>query len=108
MGVPKSDYKIIQHLSTDDTAVKAASERKYDYLLIDGDHSIEGVAADFELYGPMVKPGGVMIFDDYDTKDWPAIKPFVDEYVRPNQDWLWIGGEWRTGIFRRRRGAKSK
>jgi hypothetical protein len=103
MGVPSEDYRIIQRRSTDDAAVKEASDRQYDYLLIDGDHSVEGVAADFDLYGPMVKPGGVLIFDDYDTTDWPAIKPYVDEQIRPNPDWLWIGGGWRTAIFRRRR-----
>ena len=103
MGVPTENYRIIQRRSTDSEAVKEASDRQYDYLLIDGDHSLEGVAADFDLYGSMVKPGGVLIFDDYDTTDWPAIKPYVDEQIRPNPDWLWIGGGWRTAIFRRRR-----
>jgi predicted O-methyltransferase YrrM len=107
LGIPEQDYRIIQHLSTDPEAVKAASERTYDYVLIDGDHSLEGVAADFELYAPMVKPGGVIVFDDYATTDWPAIQKFVDEHVRSNDDWLWIGGEWRTGILRRKRSASA-
>lgn len=107
LAVPEEDYRIIQHLSTKQEAIEAASERSYDYLLIDGDHSLEGVAADFELYGPMVKPGGVVIFDDYATTDWPAIQTFVDEHVRGNDDWLWIGGEWRTAILRRKRRASA-
>ncbi|MBB5520092.1 6-hydroxymethylpterin diphosphokinase MptE-like protein [Amphiplicatus metriothermophilus] len=108
LGVPKSRYRIIQHLSTDEEALKLASDKQYDYVLIDGDHSLEGVASDFDLYGPLVKPGGVLIFDDYNTKDWPAIKPFVDEKVRPLGEWLWIGGEWRTAILRRRRRRGEK
>lgn len=38
--------------------------QKIDYLFIDGDHRYEGVKADFEMYGPMVRNGGVIIFHD--------------------------------------------
>ncbi len=103
MGVPKRQYRIIQELSSSPNALKAASERRYDYALIDGDHSLEGVASDFQLYGPLVKPGGVIIIDDYGNKTWPAIKPYVDEHVRTNDDWLWIGAEWGTAVLRRKR-----
>ncbi len=33
-----------------------------DYLFIDGDHRYEGVKKDFEMYGPLVKKGGVIAF----------------------------------------------
>jgi predicted O-methyltransferase YrrM len=35
-----------------------------DFLFIDGDHSYQGVKADFEMYSPMVRPGGVIAFHD--------------------------------------------
>jgi len=35
-----------------------------DLLFLDGDHSYEGVKRDFLLYGPMVRPGGVIAFHD--------------------------------------------
>ncbi len=35
-----------------------------DYLFIDGDHRYEGVKRDFEMYGPMVRKGGVIAFHD--------------------------------------------
>jgi len=37
---------------------------KVDFLFIDGDHSYEGVKKDFEMYGPLVKSGGVVAFHD--------------------------------------------
>ena len=37
-----------------------------DGLFIDGDHSIEGCARDFNSYGPLVRPGGFVAFHDYD------------------------------------------
>jgi predicted O-methyltransferase YrrM len=39
-------------------------DRKLDLLFIDGDHSYEGVRRDYELYGPLVAPGGVVAFHD--------------------------------------------
>jgi predicted O-methyltransferase YrrM len=35
-----------------------------DFLFIDGDHSYEGAKGDFERYGPMVRPGGLVMFHD--------------------------------------------
>jgi predicted O-methyltransferase YrrM len=35
-----------------------------DFLLIDGDHSYEGVRADWERYRPLVRPGGVVALHD--------------------------------------------
>ena len=35
-----------------------------DLLLIDGDHSYEGVSRDWELYRPLVRPGGLVAIHD--------------------------------------------
>lgn len=35
-----------------------------DFLFIDGDHSYEGSKADFENYGPLVRPGGLIVLQD--------------------------------------------
>ena len=37
---------------------------KIDFLFIDGDHSYEGVKADFEMYSTLVKSGGIVAFHD--------------------------------------------
>lgn len=48
-------------------------------LLIDADHSYEGVRSDFEHWSPLVAPGGLIIFHDYDM---PEVARFVDELLR--------------------------
>jgi predicted O-methyltransferase YrrM len=51
--------------------VKAAFAGKaLDYLFIDGDHRYEGVKSDFEMYGPLVRKGGLIAF--HDIVDGPA------------------------------------
>jgi len=41
-------------------------------LFIDGDHSYDGVRADFENYAPLVRPGGLIAFHDVDSASHPA------------------------------------
>lgn len=39
-------------------------EEPLDLLFIDGDHTFQGVRQDFETYGPLVRPGGLIAFHD--------------------------------------------
>lgn len=39
-------------------------DRPLDFFFIDGDHSYEGVKADFELHSRTVRPGGIVAFHD--------------------------------------------
>jgi predicted O-methyltransferase YrrM len=43
---------------------KILNKRKVDFLFIDGDHSYEGVARDFEMYRQLVSPGGIIALHD--------------------------------------------
>jgi predicted O-methyltransferase YrrM len=46
-----------------------------DFAFIDGDHTYEGVKADFLNYGPMVRPGGIIGFHDIlPRSDLPSIQ----------------------------------
>ena len=77
---------------SDDT--KAAVERALegaplDVLFIDGDHSYVGVRADFELYAPLVRHGGLIglhdINEDFTTRkgiSTPAISGDVPRFWR--------------------------
>ena len=38
--------------------------RPLDFLFIDGDHSHDGVWADFKMYSPLIAPGGLVAFHD--------------------------------------------
>ena len=53
-----------------------------DLLFIDGDHRGPSVIRDFELYTPLVAPGGFVLFDDYiDPEYSPEVRPAVDHIV---------------------------
>jgi len=43
---------------------KVLDGKQIDLLFIDGDHSYEGVKQDYEMYSPLVRKGGVIVFHD--------------------------------------------
>jgi cephalosporin hydroxylase len=53
------------HLTATAAAVKTwLKGERLDFLLIDGDHSLEGARSDFLMYAPFVRPGGLVAFHD--------------------------------------------
>lgn len=104
VGLTPETYKIIQGMSEDPDIIKNASKKKYDYILIDGDHSYEGVKRDFDNYAPFVKNGGLIIFDDYGSDDWPDVEKVAKEALRQHSNsWEWVGDEWATGIMKKKK-----
>jgi predicted O-methyltransferase YrrM len=69
-GFARGDQKIhiIYGKSQDRGTIAALSSAlkgdRLDYLMIDADHSFEGVRADFVNYSSFVKPGGLIAFHD--------------------------------------------
>jgi FkbM family methyltransferase len=100
VGMVEKDVRLIQRLSTQPEAIAEASEKLYDVLVIDADHSYAGVKSDFENYARFVKLGGYVVFDDYGSEDWPDVKTFVDAEM-PNAGFLaHVGNSWRTSVYR--------
>ena len=89
-------YKYIQGnsqiLETKNQAIDALNNSKklgysdkIDILFIDGDHSLNGVIADYNLYKDLVNIGGYIVFDDYyDNVHSPDVKIALDEIILPN------------------------
>jgi len=67
-----SEYRILKENGT--TA---------DMIFIDAGHFYESVALDIKLYWELLKPGGVMLGDDYCEKTWPDVLRAVHEFF-PN------------------------
>jgi predicted O-methyltransferase YrrM len=74
-----------------------------DYLFIDGDHTYEGVKQDYEMYSPLVRKGGMIVFHDiaehkgshcqvdkfwHEVKVGKTYKEFVNDW---NQGYYGIG-----------------
>lgn len=59
--------------------------KRVDFAFIDGDHTYEGVKQDFQNYGPLVRPGGLIAFHDILFRpDMPEIQ--VDRFWNEIRD----------------------
>lgn len=57
------------------TVEKVRGLSPYDFVVIDAGHFLPEVTKDWELYGPMVRPGGILCFHDILTHpSWPSIE----------------------------------
>jgi predicted O-methyltransferase YrrM len=69
--------------ATFDETKQLFSNRPIDFLFIDGDHTYDGVKQDWQMYSPLVRPGGLIVFHDIageyadtDVKSfWDSLKP---------------------------------
>jgi len=58
-------------------------DKEIDVLLIDGDHSYEGVKADYERFEPFVKEGGIILMHDVLWPHKGVVRFFWDEVDYP-------------------------
>ncbi len=67
-ALPTQELELLQANSHDpDTYAQVVDwleDEPLDFLMIDGDHSREGVTQDWETYGPLVGSGGMIAFHD--------------------------------------------
>ncbi len=79
-------------------------DKEIDLLLIDGGHDEANVSKDCEQYLPLVKDGGIAIFDDYIPKPldagahW-AVREYADKFTKGWEDVGFFCG--RVKIFRK-------
>ncbi len=66
------------------------------FLLIDADHSYEGVRRDFEVWSPHVAEGGLIVFHDYDMK---GVARYVDHLLRSDSRYVMSPGPVVENVF---------
>lgn len=67
--------------------------RPVDFLFIDGYHSYEYAKSDYELYAPMVRPGGIVAYHDATAN--LNVKKAIDEIV----DVYWLNPDGSAGAL---------
>jgi len=75
----EQEVKVIEKLSFKALAMLIMAEAEFDFIYVDGSHEIQDVITDACMAFPLLKSGGVMLFDDYEgTEDMKtAINTFL-------------------------------
>lgn len=63
-----------------DQAADVLADKKIRFLLIDGDHTKEGVQKDVDLFFPLLVDGAIVLFDDY-SKRFTGLMEVIDDLM---------------------------
>lgn len=79
-AVDEQRVRLVRGLSTD-SAVQQTVGEPFDLIIIDGDHSQAGVAADLVWAESIAAPGAVIVMDDYGDPGWPGVETALEEHL---------------------------
>jgi len=72
--------------ATASEVARALDGQPLDVLFLDGDHSSEGAARDYEMYAPLVRPGGVIALHDIDSTSEGSGMPMLWRSLRDRHE----------------------
>ncbi|MFI5807485.1 class I SAM-dependent methyltransferase [Streptomyces sp. NPDC051561] len=94
--------RIFKGFSQDPEIRAAASDRKYGVIVVDGDHSRDGVLDDLRWVEGIVADGGVVVLDDYGDAAWPGVREAWEAHLASGDTRLEMLGRVATSAFLRR------
>ncbi len=92
--------RVQRGFSEDPETRAAVSDRRYGVIVVDGDHSAEGVARDLRWAEEITAPGGVVVLDDYGDPNWPGIKEALDVHLKGDTRFTYLGKAARSAYLR--------
>ncbi|MEV6110610.1 class I SAM-dependent methyltransferase [Streptomyces sp. NPDC051940] len=98
---PAGQAARIQPGYSEDPEVRAAvSDREYGVIIIDGDHSRDGVLADLEWAEKIAAPGGIVVLDDYGDANWPGVEEALEVHLKGDSRFTFLGRAANSGFLR--------
>lgn len=84
-------HRVIEMREYSETAASKVADYSLDFVFIDAQHDYDSVKCDIALWGPKVRPGGLLTGHDYAPK-FPGVIKAVDEIgpVRIGANDVWI------------------
>lgn len=102
-GVPVERIRLRKGYSTAPDVRSAVADRQYGVVIVDGDHSAEGVAEDLRWVQDLVTEGAVVVLDDYGDRKWPGVQGATDEFLRTSDRFEFLGAVATSAFLRARR-----
>jgi acid phosphatase family membrane protein YuiD len=99
-GAAGAAARIQQGFSEDPEVRALVSDRSYGVIIVDGDHSAAGVAADLEWAEQIVAPGGIVVLDDFGHPKWPGIKEAFEKHMATDTRFTFLGQVAHSGYLR--------
>jgi len=85
------DFSQLVFLESDGLNFELPDDIKLRFVHIDGGHSFDECYQDLMNITPRVISNGIVVIDDYDHPDWPAVKPATDMWLAENKKFRILG-----------------
>jgi hypothetical protein len=92
--------RIRRGYSEDPGTRAAVSDRAYGVIVVDGDHSAEGVRQDLQWAEEIAAPGAVVVLDDFGDPSWPGVKEALDEHLKGDTRFTYLGKAAHSAFLR--------
>jgi hypothetical protein len=80
-GLAPDEVRLIEGFSTDAEVQAQAADSQYSVIIVDGDHSEDGVYADLWWVEKVAAPGGIVIMDDFGDNKWLGVERATRRYL---------------------------
>ena len=80
-GFSEEDVRLIEGYSTDPTVQAQISGQRFAVVVVDGDHSEEGVYSDLCWVENVLAPGGIVVMDDFGDPAWAGVERATRRYL---------------------------
>lgn len=92
------DSRVLMHRAFSEQAAMMFTERSLDFVRIDGDPSYEGTSRDIKIWWPKVKPGGLLLGNNYLDGKFNectfGVRSAVLEFEQSNSVAVAVTAEW--------------
>ncbi|MFF3499008.1 class I SAM-dependent methyltransferase [Streptomyces sp. NPDC003247] len=99
-GAAGAAARVQQGYSGDPGVRALVSDRSYGVIVVDGDHSAAGVAADLEWAEEITAPGGIVVLDDFGHPKWPGITEAFQRHMAGDTRFTFLGRVAHSGYLR--------
>ncbi|MCK1795408.1 class I SAM-dependent methyltransferase [Streptomyces sp. XM4193] len=100
-GVLPDRLRLLRGYSTAPRIHTALAGSEFGVIVVDGDHSAQGVKADLDWVEQLAAPGAVIVVDDYDDRVWQGVKEATDKHLADGGTRLRKIGQVTTSAFLR-------
>lgn len=90
-GVPAERRRVLPGYSTDDHIRQIVADRRYGMVVVDGDHSAEGVLKDLAWVEALTIEGGIVVLDDFGSARWPGVELAVTQHLAGGSRFSMLG-----------------
>ena len=89
VGVPQATIDKVEFFVGDSKLMVPAIQGKFDYILVDGDHSKEGARIDLDNVYPLITEGGVIVFDDIGPDGMDLLDVWQAFMYKHTEEFVW-------------------